>query len=338
VSARYENTDTFIFGGTNTTDIRGWNTAQSFTATQTGTVYVRVIVYDRSIYRTGTYGIRYTMPTYTVTFDPIYGSGTVPAQSVSPGFSMTIPDGNGLSANGYTFGSWNTNAFGTGTKYVAGSEYTPTASITLYAIWHRNYTVTFDINEGSGATPASRTISEASTIILPDGSGFSRSGYTFGGWNLYPTGNSLNYNAGSSYPTNPPTENITLYAKWHSLTPLTADVWLDGTIVANTIQVVYGDWYTFPVTSGTTYYIWWNEWAAQGQGDGTKTADVFVNVRYAGSNNWIFGGDWGWETARSFTATQTGTVEIRVIPFNNNSSYAGTYGIVYSTGATRPGL
>jgi uncharacterized repeat protein (TIGR02543 family) len=40
-----------------------------------------------------------------------------------------------LTRSGYTFGGWNTNADGTGTNYGAGSSYTVTGNVTLYARW-----------------------------------------------------------------------------------------------------------------------------------------------------------------------------------------------------------
>ena len=117
---------------------------------------------------------------------------------------------------------------------------------------------------------------------------------------------------------------------------LTANVWINGTISASASEI----WYSFPVTNATTYRVWWND--AYGS-NGTKTGDIAVSARYSGSSSWIFGGtntsvDSGWSTAQSFTANQTGTVQIRVIPYDRSGSYYGTYGIVYSTGTTRPAL
>jgi hypothetical protein len=59
VSVRYVGSSGWILGGTNTTVDSGWTTAQSFTANQTGMVYIRVIPYNRSSSNTGAYGIVY---------------------------------------------------------------------------------------------------------------------------------------------------------------------------------------------------------------------------------------------------------------------------------------
>jgi hypothetical protein len=200
------------------------------------------------------------------------------------------------------------------------------------------YTVTFNVNSGSGTVPVAQTVNAGSGITLPSGSGLTRSGYTFGGWNTNAVGTGTNYNAGSLYT---PTITIMLYAKWYIADgteanpfPLTINTWFNGTITSTTNPV----WYSFPVTSGTTYRIWWND---SKQGNSTKTGDVAVSARYQNASTFIFGGtnttvDNGWTTAQSFTANQTGTVYIRVTPYNRGSSYTGTYGIAYSTGSARP--
>jgi len=349
VSARYRDSSSWIFGGTNTSVDSGWNTAQSFIANQNGMVEIRVIPYNRS--GTGTYGIAYTTDNikpalYTVTFNTNSGTGTTPTAIVTEvGSSITLPSGSGITRSGYSFNGWNTNDTGTGTNYNAGSSYTPTGNITLYAKWSVSYTVTFNINYGSGTTPAQQI---GSTITLPSGSGLTRSGYTFGGWNTNGTGTGTNYSASSSFS---PSANITLYARWvwnnnHNNSPLVDGVWVNGNFTST------NQYYLIPlnVVAGTTYRIWWND---SYQGDGTQTADVAVSARYAGLyDNWIFGGfthgqfsiwenwslsttvDNGWSTPQSFTANQNGVVEIFIRPYNNNST--GSFRIVQSTNTTRP--
>jgi hypothetical protein len=116
---------------------------------------------------------------------------------------------------------------------------------------------------------------------------------------------------------------------------LTNNEWFNGDLTMATSEHRY----LIPVTSGTIYHIWWND---RFKGNGSKTGDVVVGARYIDSSTWIFGGtddtvDSGWDTVQSFTANQTGVVEIRVIPYSRDSLYIGTYGIAYSsTGSTRP--
>jgi uncharacterized repeat protein (TIGR02543 family) len=151
--------------------------------------------------------------TYTVTFNANGAtSGTAPtAQTAGSGSSVTLPNGSGLTKTGYTFGGWNTNSSGTGTNYNAGASYTVTGNITLYAKWNATYTVTFNANGGSDTAPAAQTANSGSSVILPSGSGLTKTGYTFGGWNTNADGTGNNYAAFSFYTV---TANITLYAKW----------------------------------------------------------------------------------------------------------------------------
>jgi uncharacterized repeat protein (TIGR02543 family) len=403
VSARYENSTSFIFGGTDTTVDSGWATMQSFSASQTGRVFIRVIPYNRSGSNTGTYGIVFstasTRPaiSYVVTYSVNGGSGTTPTtQTANAGSSITLPGGSGLSNSGYTFGGWNTNSSGTGTNYAAGSSYTPTADITLYAKWY-NYAVTFNANGASG-TVATQMVIAGSSITLPSQSGLSRSGYNFGGWNTAANGSGTNYYAGTSYT---PTGNVTLYARWYnytvsfyanggsgtvpsqmvtsgssitmpsgygltrsgyrfvcwnnssgtgtdyyagsSYTPtyditfyakweidqsLAANVWTNHSLTTAIQEIRY----SFTVTQGTTYRVWWND-SYEGSG---KTLDIKVSARYSNGTTIFSNTDSGYYTPQSFTATQSGTVYITVVPYSSGNT--GTYGIVYSTGTTRPQL
>ena len=195
----------YAFGGWNTNASgmgNNYNAGTSYTVTKNATLYAK---WNTS-----------TGMSYTVTFDANGAdSGTAPAaMTADDGSGITLPSGSGLSRSGYTFGGWNTNAAGTGINYAAGSAYTLTGSITLYAFWNNStetYTVTFNTNGGSGTAPSAQTVSSGSAITLPSGSGLSRTGYTFGGWNTDVSGTGNNYSADVSYTV---TGNVTLYAEW----------------------------------------------------------------------------------------------------------------------------
>jgi hypothetical protein len=125
---------------------------------------------------------------------------------------------------------------------------------------------------------------------------------------------------------------------------ITVDQWKDDTISVNDIHV-----YTINVTQGRIYYVWWNDEIYGG--DGSKTADVEVQARYADdtlifndatsedgeavtyADQWV---DTAWATPQSFTADRNGTVDLRVRAFGGIPNNSGTYGIAYSTGSTRP--
>jgi uncharacterized repeat protein (TIGR02543 family) len=307
----------FTFGGWNTNTAgtgTNYSAGASFTPTSNITLYARWIPY------------------VTVTFSVNNGTGTAPgSQTVPAGTSITLPGGSGLGYSGRTFGGWNTGSNGLGTTYSAGASFTPTSNITLYARWV--CIITYDINGGTGTTPTPQEVLPGYSINLRTGGGFSRTGYTFVEWNTNPSGTGTSYTDGSSYT---PTVNITLYARWlvgstseTNPCPLTANVWANGSIVPLLSPT---EWFYINVTSGTTYYIWWND---SKNGDSTKGIDVKVSASYNNGAAIFTGIDSGWPSPQSFTATTSGIVKIKVEPYNI-LSIIGTYAIVYSTGSTRP--
>ncbi|MCL2688841.1 MAG: InlB B-repeat-containing protein [Chitinispirillia bacterium] len=160
---------------------------------------------------------RWTAAAFTITYNINGGTGTTPAvQTVNSGSSVTLASNSGFTRSGFTFNGWNTNAQGTGTNFNAGASFTPTVSITLYARWvpattPTSYTVTYNINGGTGTTPAVQTVNAGSSVTLASGSGITRSGFTFEGWNTNAQGTGTNFNAGVSFT---PTANTTLFARW----------------------------------------------------------------------------------------------------------------------------
>jgi len=132
-----------------------------------------------------------------------------------------------------------------------------------------HYTVTFNLNGGSGPVPDSQSVSPGSSTYLPGGSGLIRTGYTFGGWNTNGSGTGTNYNAGASYT---PTGDITLYAKW--LRTVTIDMYdsygdgwngaalrvsVNGTNLSFNATISNGSLnsYSFSVASGDAVAIYW---------------------------------------------------------------------------------
>ncbi|MCH3942700.1 MAG: RICIN domain-containing protein [Atopobiaceae bacterium] len=93
-------------------------------------------------------------------------------------------------------------------------------SLTLQANWAINAgIISFSANEGSGSAPDSINTNTqvGSAANLPDGTGLSKAGYDFAGWNTAADGSGTTYAAGSKasgvlIPTTG--DEVTLYAKW----------------------------------------------------------------------------------------------------------------------------
>jgi hypothetical protein len=242
-----------------------------------------------------------------------------------------------------------TNAFATAKSFTAASDGTVKLNVKpnatngtgTFAIAYttnnsRPYvpaTVNFNINGGSGTAPSPITVNYGSNATLPGSSGFSKTNYTLSGWNTNSSGTGTFYSVGASYPTS--NSAVTLYAVWiHTgpTTPLTANSWTDGSITSSSTN---GEiWYSFDVTNGTTYYLWWNDGYSSG-GDGTKTLDIYVDAYYSNNTTAIFTRvDSAWSSSRSLTANSTGTVKLRVYPAS--SGRTGTFAIAYNTVNTKP--
>ena len=132
--------------------------------------------------------------------------------------SFTIPAS--PSRPGYTFDEWNTEADGTGTPYKEGAEVSnlddePNGTVTLYAQWTANeYTVTFDPNGGEGIMSSQSFTYDTDQKLT--GNGFTRTGYTFDGWNTAADGTGTPYKDGQQVRnlTTEPNGIVTLYAQW----------------------------------------------------------------------------------------------------------------------------
>jgi len=149
------------------------------------------------------------LKTYTVNFDSNGGSGTIPtAQTVRAASGITLPLGNELSKGDEIFGGWSVDASGAGVVYSAGTRYTVTSDITLYAKWYPAgttlYTVTFD--SAGGSETASQSMVFGAVAIRPVDP--YKANYTFGGW-YSDEGAQTPYNFAT-----PVSEDFTLYAKW----------------------------------------------------------------------------------------------------------------------------
>ena len=156
--------------------------------------------------------------TYTVTFDAQGGTAASP-------LSMTVTNGAtygtlaATTRTGYTFAGWWTGAGGSGTEVTSSATVTLAAAQTLYANWTANtYTVTFDAQGGTAASPASTNVTYGSTYGTLAAT--ARTGYTFAGWWTGAGGSGTEVTSSTTVTI---TGAQTLYANW------TASVTSQGT-------------------------------------------------------------------------------------------------------------
>jgi len=151
-------------------------------------------------------------PTYTITYA---GNGTgvtgVPAavtktHGVDIYLSHLTP-----SFAGYRFLGWSTNNSATTATYREGDPFTANANTTLYAVWIRAYTISYNINGGSGSVPAIQYLNQGSYVTLSSSPLPTRTGYTFLGWATNSSATAATHQPGGIYNTN---ADATLYAVW----------------------------------------------------------------------------------------------------------------------------
>ena len=149
------------------------------------------------------------LPNHTVTFNSNGGTGSMSNQIANV---PTVLTANAFTRTGFTFSGWNTAANGSGTSYANVATYPFAADVTLYAQWSAlpNHTVTFNGNGGAGSM--SNQIANVPTALTANA--FTRTGYTFSGWNTQAAGGGTSYADGAIYPF---AADITLYAQWSAL-------------------------------------------------------------------------------------------------------------------------
>ena len=180
--------------------------AHSFTSTESN---------GSIIYTCSECGYSYSVKkTYTVSFNANGGISAPSSQTKIHGETLTITSAK-PTREGYDFKGWATSSSATSATYAAGGSYTSNANVTLYAVWQKTiFTVSYNANGGSG-TMSSLTIATDAKANLT-ANAFTRTGYTFDGWNTAANGSGTSY-ADTASVKNLTTENgatITLYAQW----------------------------------------------------------------------------------------------------------------------------
>lgn len=158
----------------------------------------------------------YTIPalaSYTVSFNANGGSGAPASQTKYYGKTLTLSSTK-PSKSGYTFLGWATSSSATSYTYSAGGSYNANSGATLYAVWRKTITLSYNSNGGTSAPTAqsanvyNSTTSHTFTI---SSSTPTLDGYNFKGWSTSSTATSASYQPSSTITLS---SNSTLYAVW----------------------------------------------------------------------------------------------------------------------------
>lgn len=144
----------------------------------------------------------------TLTLDSNDGSGGSVRQELQSGISTAIGQ-NRFSRAGYVFQGWNTDPAGTGTFYANLAAIAILNPTTLYAQWvvGVNRTITFNANQGVGN--ATTQLAGIPTNLFANS--FTRTGFTFLGWNSIANGTGYFY---ADLAMHSFYEDQILYAQW----------------------------------------------------------------------------------------------------------------------------
>jgi uncharacterized repeat protein (TIGR02543 family) len=183
----------------------GWHTAQIG-----GTLFSDLTVVNSNITVWARWELIQETTSHTVTYD---SNGATKA--ASPGKDTVVTPNTRVTKlptpptrTGYAFDGWNTKKNGSGKVF--NTSYTVTGSMTVYAQWDaKTYTLRFNLNGGSGATPSSQNLNYGDKADAPANPG--RSGYQFLSWNTKRDGSGTAWRFASNTM---PASDVTLYAQW----------------------------------------------------------------------------------------------------------------------------
>jgi hypothetical protein len=289
-----------------------WTSAQSFTPDRSGTVYIRVRLYNSSFFDDTTYPGTYSIVYSTAAAKPsvnlddnitavqleenTWKHGTLAGTADTDWYKVSV-------TSGTTYRFWWSDSY-------QGNIHTGDIAVTGYK---KDQTVVITETDSGWNTAKEYTATETGTLYI--------------NVKLHTSSTTTPGTYGIVYSTSTTRPVMDLSTvEFINATPLTENIWEDGEITSDGVQ-----WYTMQV-SASIHRLWTND---ASYGNITKTGKISVTGFYNDGSS-AFTRDSGlWSSPKSFTPTKTDTVYIKVTP-SNSTSPAGTYGIVYSTTNTRP--
>lgn len=253
---------------------------------------------------------------YTVTFDKNNGTGTMADQTFTYGVKQALTK-NAFARTGYTFAGWNTQANGKGTTYTDQQEVTSLsatdgATIRLYAQWTAiSYTVTYDGNGSTAGSTASSSHTYDTAKALT-ANGFTKTGYTFKGWNTKADGSGTSYADKASVKNLSSTNGatVTLYAQWTANKYTVAYNANGGSGTMATDTVSYGTGYVTKTNAFTRTGHTFKGWNEKADGTGSDWT------------SWI-GKSWTWTYTKNITLYAQWTANQYQLTLNpNNGSFS----------------
>jgi uncharacterized repeat protein (TIGR02543 family) len=207
----------------------GWATTAGGAVAYANGATISAIAANTTLYA------KWTANSNTITFNGNgFTGGSTTAQIIATDVSANLTT-NGFTKTGYTFAGWATAADGA-VAYADGVSYAMgTGNVTLYAKWTaNNNSITFDGNGSTSGSMSAQTIATDASANLTTNA-YTKTGYSFSGWNTASDGTGTSYANGVSYTMG--VSNVTFYAQW-------------TIVLAPTISVI-GSLSAVPTTYGT---------------------------------------------------------------------------------------
>jgi uncharacterized repeat protein (TIGR02543 family) len=134
---------------------------------------------------------------------------------LNQGATTTLANNAGFSKTGFTFSVWNCDN-SIGAKAAGSTATQPAANVVCTAQWAAvvpaaTYQLSYKLGGGTGTAPSTVAgLNQGNTTTLATGTGLTKTGFTFAGWNC---DNSIGAKAAGSTATQP-AANVVCTARW----------------------------------------------------------------------------------------------------------------------------